>query len=164
MALIKCAECGKEISDKATNCMNCGCPTDKKKNMLKSTTKKTNYFKLYINSLKNKNKKSIIFTSLAILIIIVFSYNIFFRETTLYRFSNDYEVYESITLKSFGKCYYYYSNFEDEYKDKIDNICSYKKNGTSYTITISGKVLYCNKQDEKYNCNYNNKTITFKVD
>ncbi len=26
MALIKCTECGKEISDKATTCPNCGCP------------------------------------------------------------------------------------------------------------------------------------------
>tara|TARA_B100000579_G_scaffold173244_1_gene141217 strand:+ start:475 stop:777 length:303 start_codon:yes stop_codon:yes gene_type:complete len=27
MSLIKCSECGKEISDKATTCPNCGCPT-----------------------------------------------------------------------------------------------------------------------------------------
>ena len=26
MALIKCPECSKEISDKANNCPNCGCP------------------------------------------------------------------------------------------------------------------------------------------
>ena len=26
MSLIKCSECGKEISDKATNCVHCGCP------------------------------------------------------------------------------------------------------------------------------------------
>lgn len=26
MALIKCIECGKEISDKASSCPNCGCP------------------------------------------------------------------------------------------------------------------------------------------
>lgn len=26
MAMIKCKECGKEISDKAVNCPNCGCP------------------------------------------------------------------------------------------------------------------------------------------
>lgn len=30
MALIKCEECGKEISDKATTCPNCGCPIEKK--------------------------------------------------------------------------------------------------------------------------------------
>lgn len=26
MVLMKCPECGKEISDKATSCPNCGCP------------------------------------------------------------------------------------------------------------------------------------------
>jgi hypothetical protein len=26
MALIKCIECGKEVSDKASTCPNCGCP------------------------------------------------------------------------------------------------------------------------------------------
>lgn len=26
MALINCPECGKEISDKAASCPNCGCP------------------------------------------------------------------------------------------------------------------------------------------
>lgn len=26
MALIKCPECGKEISDRASSCPNCGCP------------------------------------------------------------------------------------------------------------------------------------------
>lgn len=30
MALIKCTECGKEISDKATTCPNCGAPVGKK--------------------------------------------------------------------------------------------------------------------------------------
>lgn len=28
MALIKCPECGKEISDKASSCPNCGCPIE----------------------------------------------------------------------------------------------------------------------------------------
>lgn len=28
MALIKCPECGKEISDKAKVCINCGCPLE----------------------------------------------------------------------------------------------------------------------------------------
>ena len=29
MALIKCSECGKEISDKAKACIHCGCPIEK---------------------------------------------------------------------------------------------------------------------------------------
>lgn len=46
MALIKCPECGKEISDKATACINCGCPIDKndgatKANQASSTCPKT---------------------------------------------------------------------------------------------------------------------------
>lgn len=28
MAIIKCPECGKEISDKATQCIHCGCPIE----------------------------------------------------------------------------------------------------------------------------------------
>lgn len=32
MALIKCKECGKEISDTAINCPHCGCPVEIKKN------------------------------------------------------------------------------------------------------------------------------------
>ncbi len=32
MALIKCEECGKEISDKAVSCPNCGCPISGKVN------------------------------------------------------------------------------------------------------------------------------------
>ena len=28
MALVKCKECGKEISDKAKTCPNCGCPIE----------------------------------------------------------------------------------------------------------------------------------------
>lgn len=31
MSLINCTECGKEISDKATSCPNCGAPISKKK-------------------------------------------------------------------------------------------------------------------------------------
>ena len=30
MALIKCNECGHMISDKATKCPKCGCPTTKR--------------------------------------------------------------------------------------------------------------------------------------
>ena len=35
MSLIKCPECGKEFSDKAAACPNCGCPTD----VINSTSK-----------------------------------------------------------------------------------------------------------------------------
>ncbi|MBU1630173.1 hypothetical protein KKD88_03805 [Patescibacteria group bacterium] len=32
MALIKCSECNKEISEKATSCPHCGCPVARKSN------------------------------------------------------------------------------------------------------------------------------------
>lgn len=35
MALIKCPECGKEISDKSTNCIHCGCPLQQIQNQEK---------------------------------------------------------------------------------------------------------------------------------
>lgn len=31
MSLIKCRECGKEISDQADRCPNCGCPVEQKR-------------------------------------------------------------------------------------------------------------------------------------
>lgn len=39
MALIKCPECGKEISDKAPQCIHCGCPIN---NKVDSNTEETN--------------------------------------------------------------------------------------------------------------------------
>lgn len=38
MALIKCEECGKEISDRAVACPNCGCPIEHKKQIVKKTS------------------------------------------------------------------------------------------------------------------------------
>lgn len=38
MALIKCPECGKEISDKAAACPNCGCPISGSNVVSKPTT------------------------------------------------------------------------------------------------------------------------------
>lgn len=39
MALIKCSECGKEISDKAVVCVNCGNPISTKKKIKKKKKK-----------------------------------------------------------------------------------------------------------------------------
>ena len=30
MALVKCSECGKQVSDQAKVCVHCGCPIEKK--------------------------------------------------------------------------------------------------------------------------------------
>lgn len=37
MSLIKCSECGKEISDKATTCPNCGAPIESMNNSIESS-------------------------------------------------------------------------------------------------------------------------------
>jgi len=37
MATIKCRECGQEISDKATSCIHCGCPTNEKEIIIAKT-------------------------------------------------------------------------------------------------------------------------------
>lgn len=42
MALITCTECGKEFSDKAPACPNCGCPTSKVNNTSSGETRKFN--------------------------------------------------------------------------------------------------------------------------
>ena len=42
MALIRCSECGKEISDKASACVNCGCPV--------TTTLKPTYITVNFNA------------------------------------------------------------------------------------------------------------------
>ena len=58
MALIKCSECGKEISSKATTCPNCGCPNNIKSKELfkekeyKELTKEEK--KELFNIMKNK--------------------------------------------------------------------------------------------------------------
>ncbi|BFU76931.1 hypothetical protein ALC152_01460 [Arcobacter sp. 15-2] len=39
MALIKCEECGNQISDKADKCLHCGNPINKKKILLKTIQK-----------------------------------------------------------------------------------------------------------------------------
>lgn len=38
MALIKCPECGNQVSDKATACIHCGAPLAKEKNIIKIKT------------------------------------------------------------------------------------------------------------------------------
>ena len=40
MALINCPECGKEISDNANKCVNCGCPIIKYENIYAEKSKK----------------------------------------------------------------------------------------------------------------------------
>ncbi len=49
MAIIKCPECGKEISDKAKECINCGCPIGQKEIKVAE--------KVDVEAKKNESKK-----------------------------------------------------------------------------------------------------------
>ena len=56
MALIKCSECGKEISDKADKCPNCGCPVNENVSY-SGTYIDTNNNATNINTSNNKKSK-----------------------------------------------------------------------------------------------------------
>ena len=45
MSLVKCPECGKEISDQASTCINCGCPMENILNKIKEEQNKPKYVK-----------------------------------------------------------------------------------------------------------------------
>lgn len=53
MALIKCPECGKEISNKAKMCIHCGYPIDNK------TNQKEKKYAVYLRKITGKNNNEI---------------------------------------------------------------------------------------------------------
>lgn len=58
MALIKCSECGNDVSEKASMCPSCGCPLEITKRIISDAR-------------KNKNKKIIIVMAIILTIIIM---------------------------------------------------------------------------------------------
>lgn len=81
MALIRCNECKKEISDKAKMCIHCGCPIEEIKKQEKTKNKKnfeklTKEEKLYVFSEYSKNNNDfgfgIIIGLLAFIILLTF--------------------------------------------------------------------------------------------
>lgn len=68
MALIKCPECGKEISDKASSCPNCGCPIEIQKTEVSGDISD----QLIIEQpLKKSNKKIIPIAAVLIIVVII---------------------------------------------------------------------------------------------
>lgn len=51
MALIKCPECGKEISDRADACIHCGCPLENRE--IETQKKNTNIVYCYEKGIQN---------------------------------------------------------------------------------------------------------------
>ena len=72
MALIKCPECGKEFSDKATACPNCGCPVEK----IKSVPQAKENDQLIFKEKHTCNKKIVVFCivlAIAATVVVIFA-------------------------------------------------------------------------------------------
>ena len=77
MALIKCPECGKEISDKAEICVNCGIKIAEIENLHEVSQKKEHE----ILQEQNNKTKSIIGIIIAIIVIVFFVWLIWYQST-----------------------------------------------------------------------------------
>lgn len=72
MALIKCPECGKEISDKASTCPNCGCPIKEDVSNVDNSIKDADNINVnQISATNQKNKTPIIIGTLIAVVILV---------------------------------------------------------------------------------------------
>lgn len=103
MALIKCTECGAQISDRARKCPSCGCPIEE---ILKemSTQDEQKIIKEADDpkQSRKKRKNGIIIVGAAVLVVILVV--VFFNFFNM-RKINRHSPYLSITLH---KCYPYY--------------------------------------------------------
>ena len=77
MALIKCPECGKEISDKAEICVNCGIKISDIENLHEVSQKKEQE----IIQQQNNKTKSIIGIVIAIIVVVFFLWLIWYQST-----------------------------------------------------------------------------------
>lgn len=68
MALIKCPECTREVSDKAMQCPNCGCPIslDSSKKSLNATSGKTTENQQETPTIKRNGKKRLLLLGIAV--------------------------------------------------------------------------------------------------
>lgn len=98
MALIKCEDCGKEFSDKASACPNCGCPNKKIK--VKTKQSKT----INKTALKSKNA-IIIIVSVIVFVIVIIGLSSSNKPKLAGTYYKEHDVYKSyITLYEYGDC------------------------------------------------------------
>lgn len=77
MALIKCSECGKEYSDKASKCPNCACPTKYSINNKKNNKEEDHIQEEIetkseeVNDTEKKSHKGLIITIIVIAVLII---------------------------------------------------------------------------------------------
>lgn len=102
MALIKCPECGREISDKAVSCPNCGCPINIQE------IKNTNDIPQCPNldKVKNRFNKKIILIIIIVLVILVCGilfYNFYFIKPQIIEKQNNNTYEKAIDFLESGK-------------------------------------------------------------
>ena len=92
MALINCPECGKQISDKAENCIHCGFPLQQQN----KPDGNANSIKKQTNVRPKKSRKTLVIlgvllgTCIAVMVcFVVFNKSIFYKRTTLIPFLKD---------------------------------------------------------------------------
>ena len=142
MALIKCSECGKEISDKAEMCVNCGNPIQKEIEKQKMKSKKS-YDELTKEEKKKVNRER--FKNQPFDIVLIF---ILFFVILLCLFLPPYIVlpitipiiiFELIYVKSLNKKYYEEKMFFDKTHKKKD----VKNNKTSIQNWLLFILIFC---------------------
>lgn len=120
MALIKCVDCGKDISDKAKSCPNCGCPVE---DSIQDVSKTSNEVTGYVvgDSKKPKSKKKIIIIVVILVLLFIFVIGLF--------------AFTNISLHSV-KCYLFGCSepVESFYCEYDQNICDIKYN---YLVVIN---------------------------
>lgn len=84
MSLIKCPECGKEISDKAISCPQCGCPISCSKTVFIEETISPNTDETWTKKWKNKAIfRKLIATAIFFVILAAFLFVFYLSETDL---------------------------------------------------------------------------------
>lgn len=117
MALIKCSECGADVSEKASACPKCGCPLDIIKQVMSDTKKK-------------KYKKIIICLTVVLIITMILLVAIFFVKDI----NNPGNIAIRVIKKDFGSnisidCIYYNSEING-------CIVKFSANGEGNTATV----------------------------
>ena len=146
MALIKCPNCGKDISERAITCINCGVDiNNSKKNKEYKENKKTGIN----NSKKKKMRSSISFGILAgIIMLVVGAFIIYSCEDTITSFSR---IYYSHTYGAD-----FYSEQSEANTKIVNNLHDIGKilylfiEGFGVVISAMGIVVICYFNNENY--------------
>lgn len=131
MALIKCTECGKEISDKAEACPNCGCPVDEMdlpKNQMEELNINTDY-----DQESEKPKRRILkVVAVAAIVIIAAGIGIFLATSSSRKYSSALKLYNNKEYEEAQKSFDKLGDYKDSksYLEKCN-----------YNLTVDGQFI-----------------------